>query len=191
MSIPLNQIAEVTETDSGRDEQEKLSESLSLDQLLEELASETKPKEKNADEFSQIQTELEKLPQIESNLEKQFEENSKKQLLPDKAIKINDPITHRTKKAKEEKDADAGKEWFNMKKKEMTPEIKRDMLIIKNRAVLDRKRHYKKDKWEIPKYFQTGTIIEGNTEYYSARLARRNRGKSLAEEILHDDEGSK
>ncbi|KAL6019244.1 dTDP-fucopyranose mutase [Candidozyma auris] len=150
MSIPLNQIAEVTETDSGRDEQEKLSESLSLDQLLEELASETKPKEKNADEFSQIQTELEKLPQIESNLEKQFEENSKKQLLPDKAIKINDPITHRTKKAKEEKDADAGKEWFNMKKKEMTPEIKRDMLIIKNRAVLDRKRHYKKDKWEIP-----------------------------------------
>uniref|UniRef100_A0A0L0P224 Fcf2 pre-rRNA processing C-terminal domain-containing protein n=1 Tax=Candidozyma auris TaxID=498019 RepID=A0A0L0P224_CANAR len=191
MSIPLNQIAEVTETDSGRDEQEKLSESLSLDQLLEELALETKPKEKNADEFSQIQTELEKLPQIESNLEKQFEENSKKQLLPDKAIKINDPITHRTKKAKEEKDADAGKEWFNMKKKEMTPEIKRDMLIIKNRAVLDRKRHYKKDKWEIPKYFQTGTIIEGNTEYYSARLARRNRGKLLAEEILHDDEGSK
>ena len=53
-----------------------------------------------------------------------------------------------------------------MKQPEMTPEIKRDLQIIKQRSALDPKRHYKKDKWEIPKFFQMGTIIEGNTEFY-------------------------
>ncbi|KAF3990388.1 hypothetical protein FT663_02129 [Candidozyma haemuli var. vulneris] len=193
MAVALKQIAEVTETDSGRDESDKIDESLSLDQLLDELAQETKPTTAETDEFSQIQAGLEKLPKIDSNLEERLAEaaNSKKQVLSDAAVKINDPITHKQKKTKEEQDADSGSQWFNMKKKELTPELKRDMLVIKNRAVLDRKRHYKKDKWEIPKYFQTGTIIEGNTEYYSARLAKKNRGRSLAEEILHDDEGGK
>lgn len=196
MAVALKQIAEVTETDSGREsgrESDKVDESLSLDQLLDELAKETKPKTSNEAEFAQIQAGLEKLPKIESSLEQRLEEaaKAKKLVLPATSVKINDPIAHKPKKTKEETDADAGSKWFNMKKKEITPEIKRDMLVIKNRAVLDRKRHYKKDKWEIPKYFQTGTIIEGNTEFYSARLAKRNRGRSLAEEILNDDEGGK
>lgn len=197
MAVALKQIAEVTETDSGRDsgrdDTDIVDESLSLDQLLDELAQETKPKSTKENEFSQIQAGLEKLPKIDSNLEQRLEEaaKAKKQVLPATSVKINDPIAHKVKKTKEEIDADAGSKWFNMKKKEITPEIKRDMLVIKNRAVLDRKRHYKKDKWEIPKYFQTGTIIEGNTEYYSARLAKRNRGRSLAEEILNDEEGGK
>ena len=74
-----------------------------------------------------------------------------------------------------------------MKQPEMTPEIKRDLQIIKQRSALDPKRHYKKDKWEIPKYFQMGTIIEGNTEFYSARLKKKERGKTMVEELLNDD----
>jgi Fcf2 pre-rRNA processing len=54
------------------------------------------------------------------------------------------------------------------------------------RNVLDPKRHYKKEKGPLPTYFQSGTIIEGNTEYYSARLTRKERKNTIAEEILAD-----
>jgi hypothetical protein len=42
-----------------------------------------------------------------------------------------------------------------MKKPEITPEIKRDLQIIKLRNVLDPKRFYKKDDSKgLPKYFE-------------------------------------
>lgn len=170
-----------------------LKEDLTLDELIAELSKETKkPTEENIDEFAKIQKELDNLPKIESNLETnmaQADKDARKRL---DVVKINDPITHikkADKKAAEEEDS--GSKWFNMKKPEMTAELKRDLLILKNRSALDPKRHYKKEKWQVPKYFQTGTIIEGNTEFYSARLARKNRGKTLAQEILNDDDSSK
>lgn len=193
--MQLNNITEMSETDVTCDSSHErgLQKDLSLDQLFAELSKETrKTSEENLDEFSKIQKELDNLPKIESNLEANMadaEKESKKRL---DVVNINDPITHvmkAEKKAKEEEDS--GSKWFNMKKREMTPELKRDLLILKNRSALDPKRHYKKEKWEVPKYFQTGTIIEGNTEFYSARLSRKNRGKTLAEEILHDDDTSK
>ena len=73
-----------------------------------------------------------------------------------------------------------------MKQPEMTPEIKR-FTNHKAKKCFRPKRHYKKDKWEIPKFFQMGTIIEGNTEFYSSRLKRKERGKTMVEELLHDD----
>lgn len=193
--MQLKNITEMSETDVTCDSSHErgLQKDLSLDQLFAELSKETrKTSEENLDEFSKIQKDLDSLPKIESNLEANMadaEKESKKRL---DVVNINDPITHVTKaekKAKEEEDS--GSKWFNMKKREMTPELKRDLLILKNRSALDPKRHYKKEKWEVPKYFQTGTIIEGNTEFYSARLSRKNRGKTLAEEILHDDDTSK
>lgn len=186
----LKNIAELTEPESAPEVLE-IDQLVSLDDLFSQLASETAPQENENSEFEKIQLDIQKLPKIESSLEQQMREASQaKQALPNQVIKIDDPITNPPRKAdrKKERELDAGKDWFSMKKKELTPELKRDMLVIKNRAVLDRKRHYKKDKWEIPKYFHTGTIIEGNTESLSARLAKRNRGRSLAEEILHDDD---
>lgn len=190
MANSLRDIAEITENDST-DDASRIDELVSLDGLFSQLAQETGSKKLSIDEFDKIHQEIQNLPKIESNLEKQFEDAELlKKTLPDTVIKVDDPVTNPLTKADRQKqrEEDAGKEWFNMKKKELTPELKRDMLVIKNRAVLDRKRHYKKDKWEIPKYFHTGTIIEGNTEYFSARLAKKNRGRSLAEEILNDDE---
>ena len=54
------------------------------------------------------------------------------------------------------------------------------------RDVLDPKRHYKKEgsKPQIPEYSQVGTIIEGPTEYFSARLSNRDRKRTLVEEVL-------
>ncbi|KAK9455122.1 putative rRNA-processing protein fcf2 [Dipodascopsis uninucleata] len=88
----------------------------------------------------------------------------------------------------EAKEATTGGKWFDMPKAELTPEVKRDLQILKMRNVLDPKRHYKKDGdvKSFPKYFQTGTIIEGPTEFYSARLTKKERKQTLADEILAD-----
>lgn len=76
-----------------------------------------------------------------------------------------------------------------MGKPEMTPELKRDLQVLKMRHVLDPKRHYKKmDKKSEPKYFQVGTIIEGPTEFFSARLTKKERKQTIVEELLADEE---
>ncbi|KAF1812033.1 hypothetical protein P152DRAFT_458987 [Eremomyces bilateralis CBS 781.70] len=54
------------------------------------------------------------------------------------------------------------------------------------RSVLDPKRHYRKEtgKSKAPEFAQVGTIIEGPTEFFSARLTNKERKKTLVEEIL-------
>lgn len=193
--MQLNKINEMSETDltnqSAYEIRLPLEINLTLDELFSELSKETRPKTKDEDdEFSRIQKQLESLPKIESDLEKHMSKAEKEAQKKLDVVKVNDPITH-VKKANKEEPTDSGSKWFNMKKPEMTAELKRDLLILKNRSALDPKRHYKKEKWVVPKYFQTGTIIEGNTEYYSARLSRKNKGRTLAEEILRDDDSSK
>lgn len=70
---------------------------------------------------------------------------------------------------------------------ELTFEVKNDLRMIRNRAYIDPKRHYKKDKWKAwPKFFEMGTVIEGKQEFYSSRMSRRERKQTLAEEILAD-----
>jgi hypothetical protein len=68
----------------------------------------------------------------------------------------------------------------------VTPELKRDLQLLKMRDVLDPKRFYKKDarKSAIPEFSQVGTIIEGPTEYFTGRLSNKERKRTLVEEIL-------
>lgn len=164
---------------------------LSLDDLFKQLAEETKKRstvpENRLDgesEFEKIQKEVTSLPKIECELELKSDPKAQRKATKSFVVNVNDPITV-TKKTKEEP-TDAGSKWFNMRKPEMTSELKRDLHVLKNRSVLDPKRHYKKEKWQVPKFFETGTVIEGNTEFFSARMTRKNRGKSLADEIMHD-----
>lgn len=155
-------------------------EDASIEQLLKALKDESNRKAALPKEDT-VLLDIKSLPKIETTL---F--NTPKSAPPD-VVRVNDPITH-LQKPVIDKDADAGSRWFNMKKPEMTAELKRDLLVLKNRSALDRKRHYKKEKWEVPKFFQTGTIVEGNTEFYSARMSKKNRGRTLAEEILNDSD---
>lgn len=169
--------------------------SLSLEHLFSELNQQTKNANQvvvdEDDEFKKIQKSISKLPKLESNLE----ENLNKEIATTKKInditRINDPIIHKPKKAGKEEQLDSGSKWFNMKQPELTASVKRDLSIIKQRNALDPKRHYKKDKWEIPKFFQMGTVVEGNTEFYSARMNRRDRGNTLVEEVLNDNDRKK
>ncbi|RVD88118.1 uncharacterized protein DFL_002314 [Arthrobotrys flagrans] len=106
-------------------------------------------------------------------------------------MRVDDPAkVEKSKKEKEEKTA--GPNWYNMPATAVTPEIKRDLQMIKLRNVLDPHKHFKGDDWKgkIPKYFQMGTIIEGPTEYYSARMNKKDRKKNIVEEILSSS-GSK
>ncbi|GBG86234.1 hypothetical protein CBR_g41139 [Chara braunii] len=84
----------------------------------------------------------------------------------------------------------AGSKWFDLPAPQLTPELRRELQLIRLRAVIDPKRHYKttNDKREpYPTYFQIGKVIEGPTEFYSSRLTKKQRKQTMAEEILADE----
>lgn len=166
-------IIETSETESFSERGHVPDDTASLDDLFADLKKESRSVP-TVEDFKSIEKSIQSLPRINANLETALQK---------KPIRIHDPVIPPKKKTTETSD----ERWFNMKQPEMTPEIKRDLQIIKQRSALDPKRHYKKDKWEIPKFFQMGPIIEGNTEFYSSRLKRKERGKTMVEELLHDD----
>ncbi|RKF80465.1 rRNA-processing protein fcf2 [Golovinomyces cichoracearum] len=104
---------------------------------------------------------------------------------------VDDPVMLKIK-ALDEKKATAGPDWFNLPRTDLTPELKRDLQILRMRDVLDPKRHYKKDntREKFPEFSQVGTIIEGPTEYFSARLSNKDRKRTLAEEVLENEKAS-
>uniref|UniRef100_A0A7N0VB69 Fcf2 pre-rRNA processing C-terminal domain-containing protein n=1 Tax=Kalanchoe fedtschenkoi TaxID=63787 RepID=A0A7N0VB69_KALFE len=83
----------------------------------------------------------------------------------------------------------AGTNWFDMPAQTLTPELKKDLQLLKLRNVIDPKRHYKKGDTKLknlPKYFQVGTMVESASDFYTGRLTKRERKASLADELLSD-----
>lgn len=82
----------------------------------------------------------------------------------------------------------AGQSWFDMPAPTITPEMKKDLEILKLRNVIDPKRHFKKgDKSKaLPKYFQMGTVVEPASEFFSGRLTKKERKTTIADELLTD-----
>lgn len=54
------------------------------------------------------------------------------------------------------------------------------------RNVLDPKRHYRASAKTLPKYFQMGTIVESPTEFFSARIKKKDRKETIVQELLAD-----
>eukprot|EP00794_Sanderia_malayensis_P014972 gene14972-16515_t len=106
----------------------------------------------------------------------------------DGAPKVNEPLNQRKKKKKSKEGETAGPGWFNMPKTEMTDELKKDIQIMKMRNILDPKRFYKKADKKMPKYFQVGRVIEGATDFYSARIPKKERKRTMVDELLEDAE---
>ncbi|KAF2028452.1 Fcf2-domain-containing protein [Setomelanomma holmii] len=117
--------------------------------------------------------------------------DKKQQALANGIKKIDDPLALKKQK-QEEKKATAGAQWFNMPKTDLTPELRRDLQLLKMRNVLDPKRHYKKDsaKNYVPAFSQVGTVIEGATEFFSSRLNNRERKRTLLEEVISQEKES-
>ncbi|WCJ29094.1 Fcf2 pre-rRNA processing protein [Euphorbia peplus] len=82
-----------------------------------------------------------------------------------------------------------GKDWFHMPAPTITPELKKDLQLLKLRNALDPKRHYKKGDSKLktlPKYFQVGTVVASSTDFFSGRLTKKERKATLADEVLSD-----
>ncbi|KAL1848971.1 dTDP-fucopyranose mutase [Paecilomyces lecythidis] len=80
----------------------------------------------------------------------------------------------------------AGSDWFDLPKTNLTPELKRDLQMIRMRSVLDPKRHYKKgtDEGAAPKFSQVGTVVEGPTEFISSRIPKKERKRTFVSEAM-------
>lgn len=87
---------------------------------------------------------------------------------------------------------DAGTDWYNLPKTEMTTALKRDLQLIEMRNVLDPHRHYKKNtrKGKVPTFSQVGTVVEGPTEWYSSRINKKDRSKNFVEEEMRHEQES-
>ncbi|XP_039025459.1 rRNA-processing protein fcf2-like [Hibiscus syriacus] len=99
----------------------------------------------------------------------------------------NDPSKVNKLLRKQVKDT-AGSAWFDMPAPTLTPELKKDLQLLKLRGAIDPKRHYKRDSKSkaLPKYFQVGTVVESVTDYYSGRMTKNERKATLADELLSD-----
>jgi hypothetical protein len=88
----------------------------------------------------------------------------------------------------------AGSGWFNMPRTDLTPELKRDLQALRMRDVAAMgKQFFKKDSRKdfIPEYSQVGTIIAGATDGVNSRLTRKERKRTIVEEILAGDKVGK
>ncbi len=83
------------------------------------------------------------------------------------------------------------RDWQSMPSLQITPEMERDLRVIENRQHIDPKRFYKssgtgRKKGELPTKVAFGTVIEAPHEFYSSRIAKRDRRKTFTEEIMSD-----
>ncbi|EPY76454.1 deoxynucleotidyltransferase terminal-interacting protein 2 [Camelus ferus] len=89
----------------------------------------------------------------------------------------------------QERQKTAGDGWFGMKAPELTDELKNDLKALKMRASMDPKRFYKKnDRDGFPKYFQVGTIVDNPADFYHSRIPKKQRKRTIVEELLADSE---
>ncbi|XP_008290827.1 deoxynucleotidyltransferase terminal-interacting protein 2 [Stegastes partitus] len=103
------------------------------------------------------------------------------------------PYTESKQKAKlkrrVEREKTTGDGWFNMKAPEMTQELKGDLQVLKMRGSMDPKRFYKKnDRDGFPKYFQVGTVVDNPVDFYHSRIPKKERKRTMVEELLADAE---
>ncbi|KAH0856170.1 hypothetical protein HID58_084431 [Brassica napus] len=110
---------------------------------------------------------------------------SKSELVDGLCLPPTDPKKVNKMMRKQLKDT-TGSNWFDMPAPTMTPELKRDLQLLKLRNVMDPKKHYKRvasSSKLAEKYFQA--IIEPAQEYFD-RVTKKNRKTTLAEDLVSD-----
>ncbi|XP_056636246.1 deoxynucleotidyltransferase terminal-interacting protein 2 [Diorhabda sublineata] len=96
------------------------------------------------------------------------------------------------KQRKKERQLTKGAKWYGLPATELTDEVKRDLEILQMRSVLDPKHFYKKNDLKVlPKYFQIGTVMDSPLDYYNNRLPKKERKKTLVDELMADMEFNK
>ncbi|XDG00529.1 hypothetical protein ABKA04_000144 [Annulohypoxylon sp. FPYF3050] len=108
---------------------------------------------------------------------------------PQPELSLRVPQLKRPKQQMADK-TDAGPSWFNLPKTDLTPELKKDLQLLRMRDVLDSKRFYRKDSSRslVPEFSQVGTIVEGPTDFFNGRLTKKERKRTLLEEVLETED---
>ena len=106
-------------------------------------------------------------------------------------VKISDFEKSKSKLKKErqiERKKTLGKNCFDFKPSEMTEELKRDLKIIKSRNLIGNGTfsNVTDFKKKLPAAVQIGTVVEPKSEFYSARIPKKMRQKTLVEELAAD-----
>eukprot|EP00094_Tigriopus_californicus_P011204 TCALIF_10811-PA protein Name:"Similar to DNTTIP2 Deoxynucleotidyltransferase terminal-interacting protein 2 (Bos taurus)" AED:0.20 eAED:0.20 QI:0/0/0/0.4/1/1/5/0/255 len=107
---------------------------------------------------------------------------------------IERPLGQRSRKKMNrlKREETKGAAWFHMKAPEITDETRRELEVLQMRSVLDPKRFYKKnDRADLPKYFQIGRVIDSPVDYYTDRTTKKDRKKSLVDQLMADAEFKK
>ncbi|KAG9393287.1 Fcf2 pre-rRNA processing [Carpediemonas membranifera] len=83
----------------------------------------------------------------------------------------------------EKQEQPSAKGWAEIPEAQMTPELKADLLLIKNRNVIDPKRHYKSTGWgkDLPTHVQYANVIEPASRYYSKSSKASRKGTLMGE----------
>ena len=147
--------------------------------LFEDDSHEGKDTEKI---FRDIEVRLQSLPKLDNTFDGLTEEQS-----------VTPAPKSLVVKAREAKRQAAQDDWFTLPKPSdaKRKQLERDLTLIKHRAALDPKRHYKKQKWVAPERFSVGTIVEGAGEFFSGRIRKRERKETLVESLMGDDVSNK
>ncbi|XP_017773159.1 PREDICTED: deoxynucleotidyltransferase terminal-interacting protein 2 [Nicrophorus vespilloides] len=91
------------------------------------------------------------------------------------------------KERKVEKEKTKGDKWYGLPATEVTDELRKDLEVLKMRSVLDPKHFYKKNDLQVlPKYFQVGKVVDSPLEHYSGRLTKKQRKRTIVDELLAD-----
>lgn len=103
-------------------------------------------------------------------------------------------VSRRSKQAKAQRERalTKGKKWFNLPATEMTEEVKHDLEVMQMRSVLDPKHFYKKvNSKALPKYFQIGKVVDSPLDFYDGRLTKKERKRTIVDELMADAEFAK
>jgi hypothetical protein len=79
--------------------------------------------------------------------------------------------------------------WFDLPTPALTDDLKRELAVLRNRAFLDPKRHYKtarEDRERALTAFSVGTVVEAPAER-RARLSARERKPTMVDALLSDE----
>ncbi|EZA56842.1 Deoxynucleotidyltransferase terminal-interacting protein [Ooceraea biroi] len=96
------------------------------------------------------------------------------------------------RKQRQRKKMGAGAGWCNLRTPHVTPEIRRDLEVLQMRSALDPKRFYKKnDLQTLPKHFHVGKVVDSPMDFYSSRLTKKERKRTIVDELMADAQFTK
>ncbi|CAJ0606065.1 unnamed protein product [Cylicocyclus nassatus] len=88
-----------------------------------------------------------------------------------------------------EREKTKGHDWFDLPATELTEEAKADLELLQMRSAIDPLAFYRRtDRNVLPKYFQVGHVVDAPEDYYSSRMTKKERKKTMLDELLYDQQ---